>query len=393
MAASAEGIRGIRVVRLTPPGFGAVAGLAVLGSGAAAFLAPFFCGRRVPEPGALRVGTLAWRGDVLDEIVLVARGPAHLEIFCHGGEAAVRRIRSALLAAGAAEANDARLWRAEAADCGLDRLQREAAAALPRALTADGVRMLLAQRNGALSRWARATAARARAAPEAVRAAVRRMRARAAYGRALLEPASLPIVGPPNAGKSTLFNRLLGEGRAVVSSSPGTTRDPVPAAASLAGIPVLLVDTAGLGPPQSALDGEAQARSRDLLARSACVIAVFDGTSGDPDAVRRHWRGLLPPSAVWVWNKCDVAQARPGPPWIPVSALTGEGVSRLIGRLAIRLSGRPVAAGQPCPFLPRHARLLEAAYAALTRGDGEGAARRLTSLVGAPEAPVAEGAA
>ena len=103
------------------------------------------------------------------------------------------------------------------------------------------------------------------------------------YGRLLHEGFTIALVGQPNAGKSSLFNRLLGQERAIVTAQPGTTRDPIAEPLSLAGIPVRLIDTAGLRDTDAAdveePEREGIRRSRTAMAEADLVLQVIDATS------------------------------------------------------------------------------------------------------------------
>jgi tRNA modification GTPase len=176
-----------------------------------------------------------------------------------------------------------------------------------------------------------------------------------ARGRIVHDGLTLAIVGRPNVGKSSLFNRLVQRDRAIVTATPGTTRDTVSERISLDGIPLELVDTAGLR--ESLHEGleEAEqlgiARSREALADAALVVVVLDATQ----PLNEEERGLLAavkgrPALVAV-NKSDLApagQAAPdcgGLPALATSALTGEGISALRERILALATGG--AASEP----------------------------------------------
>ena len=100
----------------------------------------------------------------------------------------------------------------------------------------------------------------------------------AAYARAVREGVRVPLVGRPNVGKSSLFNALLGESRAIVTDVPGTTRDRVSEAVELAGIRVTLSDTAGLRDTDDAVESIGVARARESLAGCAVALWVVDAS-------------------------------------------------------------------------------------------------------------------
>jgi tRNA modification GTPase len=126
------------------------------------------------------------------------------------------------------------------------------------------------------------------------------------------------VAGPPNAGKSSLVNAIAGEERAIVTDVPGTTRDHIEVPLSLAGVPVLLTDTAGLRETADQVEAIGVARA-GALAESADVLVWL----GQPSQAPRH------PSLILVQPKADLgAEAAPGA--LPVSSVTGQGIAPLL---------------------------------------------------------------
>jgi tRNA modification GTPase len=165
-----------------------------------------------------------------------------------------------------------------------------------------------------------------------------------ARGRIVHDGLTLAIVGRPNAGKSSLFNRLVERDRAIVTAAPGTTRDLVTERISLAGIPLELVDTAGLRDgPTGDLEGlleEAEQigirRSREAFADAALVLIVLDATQPLNDEERSLLAAVQGRPALVAVNKSDLAADSPAPadvPAIQTSALTGEGIAALRDRI------------------------------------------------------------
>jgi tRNA modification GTPase len=159
-----------------------------------------------------------------------------------------------------------------------------------------------------------------------------------ARGRLLREGAAITLVGPPNAGKSSLFNRLLERERAIVTEMPGTTRDTVEESMALGGVPLRLIDTAGL---RAAAESESRevdeaerigmARTREALADADLVLLVHDATEAVTAEELRLAAALEGRPHLRVENKIDLLTA-PGstvPGVIPTSALTGEGLDAL----------------------------------------------------------------
>jgi len=149
------------------------------------------------------------------------------------------------------------------------------------------------------------------------------------YGRIVHEGLTLAIVGRPNVGKSSLFNRLVERERAIVTASPGTTRDLVTETVSIAGIPVKLVDTAGI---RYALD-EAESigiqKSKEALADAGLVLVVVDSSKPVSEEDRELLAQLEGRTAIVVLNMSDLGVNHSELPGVRTSAITGEGISEL----------------------------------------------------------------
>ncbi|MDR0707698.1 MAG: tRNA uridine-5-carboxymethylaminomethyl(34) synthesis GTPase MnmE [Treponema sp.] len=158
------------------------------------------------------------------------------------------------------------------------------------------------------------------------------------------EGALAVIAGRPNAGKSSLFNRLLKEDRAIVSESPGATRDWLEAWIAVEGIPVRLADTAGIRDSSDAIEKNSVERSIELIKCADVILYIVDGTVGLVDEDKRllHSEEIAGKPLIMVWNKDDVARDMTDPPAgvERVSAKTGKGVPNLPARIAEALAGR-----------------------------------------------------
>jgi tRNA modification GTPase len=214
-----------------------------------------------------------------------------------------------------------------------------------------------------------------------------------ARGRIVHDGLTLAIVGRPNAGKSSLFNRLVERDRAIVTATPGTTRDTVTERISLEGIPLELVDTAGLRESlgEGGREGLEEAeqlgirRSREALAEAALVLVVLDSTEPLNDEERRLLAALEGRPALVAANKSDLignlagdggretdlsgpvrsAPAAAGVPVLFTSALTGEGIPALRERILTLATGG--AAAEPGMLTSlRHQQAIAAALAALS---------------------------
>jgi tRNA modification GTPase len=197
-------------------------------------------------------------------------------------------------------------------------------------------------------------------------------------GRIVHDGLTLAIVGRPNAGKSSLFNRLVERERAIVTATPGTTRDLVTERISLDGIPLELMDTAGLREGREEAEQLGIARSREALADAALVLVVLDATEPLNDEERALLKAVEGRPAVIVVNKCDLANAvlkiddLESFLAVQTSALTGEGIPALRERILALATGG--AASEPGMLTSlRHHQAIETALAALADADAANA--------------------
>jgi tRNA modification GTPase len=158
---------------------------------------------------------------------------------------------------------------------------------------------------------------------ESVRRALADVLAKSRQGSLLRSGIHVVLAGRPNVGKSSLLNRLAGAERAIVTPIPGTTRDALREPVQIAGVPLVLVDTAGLRVSSDVVEQLGIERTQRELAEADVVLAVYDVT-GDLTPLAD-----LPPHAarIDVYNKSDLAAAPPGA--LAVSAKTGQGLERL----------------------------------------------------------------
>lgn len=173
---------------------------------------------------------------------------------------------------------------------------------------------------------------------DAVSAALGELARSFEYGRMVQQGLRLAIVGRPNVGKSSLFNRLLEKERAIVTAVPGTTRDVVTERLSLGGIPVDLVDTAGLRETMDEAEAIGVRKAREVLADADVVLVMLEAAVPLREDERQLMASLEGRRALVVRNKCDLPGAE-GDDGVPlpslrVSALTGEGLQSLREALA-----------------------------------------------------------
>jgi tRNA modification GTPase len=190
-------------------------------------------------------------------------------------------------------------------------------------------------------------------------------------GERLREGVSVAIVGPPNAGKSSLMNALARRDVAITSHIAGTTRDVIEVALDLGSYPVVLADTAGLRDSADAVEEEGIRRARARAASADLKLVVLDATKPEEAAPLRE---LIDARTIVVVNKIDLVQETPviwadslGPRALYCSVASGEGIAALIARLSAAVEDSLSAAAAPLVTRARHREALEACVAALDR--------------------------
>jgi len=361
-----------RAAVITPPGEGGIGVIQLAGAGSPAVVQAIFRSRRPADPAScekLHYGHIVHEGEELDEVLVAVADTSPdgrvFEINCHGGIVAVERIMAALETLGVSRVQQ------PPADDHLDAIQREAAQALPRALSRQAVHLLLEQHGGALSRELE-SAVRLDAS-DAGRW-LERLLETAPLGIALCEPRRVVIAGSPNAGKSTLFNALIGHARAIVTDVPGTTRDYISEFIVLDGVPLEIIDTAGLRETDHVVEREGVRISREQIALADLVLLLIDAAAphdADLAAVRslarREGAGML-----IVANKIDLpggVRAHLDFADSSVSAATSEGIGELEKRMVQAVAGNASYTGGPAVFTQRQLDSLGAALDACIHND------------------------
>ena len=185
-------------------------------------------------------------------------------------------------------------------------------------------------------------------------------------GERLRDGIDVAILGPPNAGKSSLLNRIARRDVAITSPVPGTTRDVIEVAIDLGGYPIVLADTAGLRDSADAIEQEGKRRAVQRAEQAEIRLFVFDIAHPADAAGASAWPGA---DTILVANKIDLALAADtdlSPPALPVSALTGEGIDRLLTLLGERVA-QTYRIEAPVLTRARHRQALEEAAASLQR--------------------------
>ncbi|MBI4581124.1 MAG: 50S ribosome-binding GTPase [Planctomycetes bacterium] len=390
---------------LTPPSPGGIAVVQVIGDAAVPIVSRHLAkaGRPVElsqvPPDELRMCRVTDGAEVLDDAVVCVRqsrqAGAVIDINLHGGPRIVQRVLLMLQREGIRIVEPAELLPVSGFDAGP--LCGEVMAAIGRAKTRQ-VALWLARLPG----WLAAEIGRILECvrddriSEAV-AGLDQLLAAGESARILTEGARVVLRGRPNTGKSTLANALSEREHAIVSDSPGTTRDWTEHPAAVHGVPVTVVDTAGIREAADAIEQEAIRRAIQQAERAEVIVRVIDRSSPPhpedqrPPLGARVERGRRA-AILTVFNKCDLPEhpgrLDPGEQGrrdaICISALTGEGLDLLRTRIAESL-GLPAGVPWPlAPFAPRQTELLGQARAALTGGldDRTWAVACLQNLIG-----------
>jgi len=338
-------------------------------------------------------------GDPLDEGLILwfpgprsATGEDVAELHLHGSRAVLAAVMQVLSRLGLRLAEPGEFTRRAFLNGKLDLLQAEAIADLAAAETEAQRRQALRQLGGELGdvyrRWrdrltrilAHLEAAidfpdedlppeiedRILGDTEGLVAEIERHLADGHRGERLRDGIDVAIVGPPNAGKSSLLNRIARRDVAITSPVPGTTRDVIEVAIDLGGYPVVLADTAGLRDSADAIEQEGKRRAVQRAEQAEIRLFVFDTAHPADAAGASTWAGA---DTILVANKIDlvpVAETDLSPPALPVSALTGEGIDRLLTMLGERVA-QTYRIEAPVLTRARHRQALEEAAASLRR--------------------------
>lgn len=372
----------------TAPGRGALAIVRVSGPAVRHIARRLLAPTPVSARQVQRVTVRDIQGEALDEAVATLFLAPHsftgedlLELSTHGGLVTPTRVLAAILEAGAREAAPGEFTRRAVLRGKLDLLQAEAIGDLVDARSAAAQRVALRQLDGGLTRRVAALRneiisleallaydidfpeeddgpvprARIAAAAAAARAALGALLATSHRGALVHEGALVVLAGPPNVGKSSLFNALLGETRAIVTDVPGTTRDAIEAVLDLPEWPVRLVDTAGLRPSADPVERIGVETAERYLAQAALVLACGDTAAARQRAVESVLPHAAPERILRVATKCDAAAGADAGVVgeVGVSAFTGEGLDALLRLVAERLRANEGEAVGDAPGLTR----------------------------------------
>ncbi len=308
-------------------------------------------------------------------------GDVDAEIHCHGSPVVLGEVLSAAFAAGARQAKPGEFARRAFLNGKLDLTEAEAIVDLVDAETAEAARNAALQLDGALrtlaedaygkllditSRFyavvdypdediADASPAETEAALAEIEASLDRLLATYARGKIVKNGVATAIIGAPNAGKSSLLNRLAGFDRAIVTDIPGTTRDTVEEKALVGGVLLRLIDTAGLRETDDAVEKLGVERSRRAVEQADLILALADGSRGPAREDLETLRLAQGAGKPWIFvaTKKDLAAGgvTPGlcgqdpPPFVELSNVTGEGFDALEAAVAALFPAPPAESG------------------------------------------------
>lgn len=408
----------------TPPGSGGIGVVRVSGPEALHLLQQVFQPRRAVSAFVshhLYYGHIrAQNGSLLDEVLAVYMQAPHsytcedvVELQCHAAPVVLQELLARLATLGARPAEPGEFTKRAFLAGRIDLSQAEALIDLLTARTAAGAELAAAQLHGALAAAIggirqsliellahievaidfpdedaelvdRKEAARRLRAE--VLAPVQALIADAGYARLYREGARLVIAGLPNAGKSSLLNALLREERALVTAVPGTTRDSIEEGMNLGGIPVQVIDTAGIRPAAACSDAVevlGVERARQMLLSADALLLLIDAEAGLTPALRALYAELADRAQILlVLNKRDLLQAAeeqhlcaaaaamaPGRPLVSISAKNGEGLQELQDALLALIAPAADSFGRSARLAPnrRHHAVLMRVEAACTQ--------------------------
>jgi tRNA modification GTPase len=397
----------------TPPGRGGIGVVRMSGADAARIAAEIASRETRLEPRHATLARVTGRGGITDRAVITYFPAPHsytsedvVEISAHGSPVLLRAIVEACMHAGARLAEPGEFTFRAFLRGRIDLVQAEAVRDLVDAVTPLQARAAFDQLEGTLTArigdvdaqlfdlaarleasldfpdegYHFVEAGGAAAALCRIAASLEDLLQDAQRGRLIREGAQVAIVGRPNAGKSSLFNALAGAGRAIVTEIPGTTRDLVTETVEIAGVPVTLIDTAGVrSTAADAVEAEGIARAQAARRVARATIVVLDSSRPLEEDDRRLLDETAGSGRVVAASKADLPaawtrQVVADPDVVSVSVVSGAGLRELRAALGEALAGSEALRDAPAITNVRHADLVARAKGALERASAAAAA-------------------
>lgn len=344
-------------------------------------------------------------GMVVDEVLLSYMKAPHtytredvVEINCHGGIVPLRRVLEMVLSCGARLAEPGEFSKRAFLNGRLDLAQVESVIDIIRARTEAGLKLAVSQLKGELSRkifslqhrllgllaqleavvdfpeegLEESAAVEIMEKSQDLLSEVKQLINGAETGKIYRDGISTVIIGRPNVGKSSLLNAMLREERAIVTEIPGTTRDIIEEIINIRGIPLKIIDTAGLRETEDVVEKIGVARTKENINRADLVLLVLDAARGLTDADRSIIESIGEKKSIILINKVDVEVIKiekkeverlaPGSPLIWISAEQGTGLSELEDKIVnMVLGGQATASDTVLVASVRHKQALEKA--------------------------------
>ena len=399
----------------TAPGIGGIGIIRVSGPEACDVVNRIFHSKQSVPLGERQTRTIHYghivhpkTGKTLDEVIVVLMKGPHsytaedvVEIQCHGGFVSVREILKVLLSEGVRQAEEGEFTKRAFLNGRIDLTQAEAIIDIIDAKTEQSLEVAVNQLDGTLSKYIRAlrdeliamiahlevtidypeedieevSAQEVRTGLEPILEKMDTLLATAQRGKLLRDGVMVSIIGRPNAGKSSLMNALLREDRAIVTNIPGTTRDSIEEFLTIQGIPVRLIDTAGIRETEDIVESMGVTKARQYLDKADVVVLVIDGSKPlEPE--ERELLQLITnrPSMIFL-NKADqghcitkeeIAALGTFTEIVSISAAQGEGMEEMAKVITSLVQGGSVQASYEAMLSNvRHITLMEQAKASL----------------------------
>jgi len=409
----------------TPAGEGGIGIVRMSGKTAIKLADKVFVSQNKQKPSQFRSHTIHYgrvvskKKEIVDEALLtVMKAPKTytredvVEINCHGGMTALRNVLGLLVSSGARIAEPGEFTKRAFLNGRLDLTQAEAVLDIIRSKTDTGLRVSMSQLNGELSREIGLirsiiidVSAEIEAAIdfpdedievktakdrlrkiEAVRERLNILAATYHDGAILRDGITAVICGRANVGKSSLMNLLLKRDRVIVTHIPGTTRDAIEELVNIKGIPIRLVDTAGMRRQKNIVEKAGIDKSRSYLSGAGLILCVLDGSQKLKDDDKRLLKSLKGKCAILAVNKCDlklaldikkVRQMAKGLDLVKISCLKKEGIDSLEGKVYNKVwSGNVPSSHRFLLNNVRHKNALDKAIECLSRA-GNGIKKQL----------------